>query len=96
MLSECGLSNLNWVEMAPQVPCSDVVEPGEGYGRAAVEGGGGDTNLAGGRVVGSARGHGLWHDGDLLPGKQTACVSATPSPDSPLHEGKAIQAVEHC
>lgn len=45
--------------MALQVPCSDVVEPSEGYGRATVEGSGGDPNLAGSCVAGSARGNGL-------------------------------------
>lgn len=95
-MTEPYLSNLNWAWTNPQVPRGDVVEPGEGYGGATVESGGGDANLAGGGVAGGARGDGLRHDGDLIPREQAACVPASPSPDITIHEGRGLGVLICC
>lgn len=73
-----------------QLSCSDLMEQGEGDGDTPVESGGGVSDLAGCRAACSPRGAGLRHAGDAVPRQQTARVSAAPTADHQLYEGKHL------
>lgn len=66
------------------------MEQGEGDGDPPVEGGGGDTDLAGCCAARSPRGAGIRHAGDTVQRQQTARVSAASWADHQLYEGRRL------